>query len=343
MYESIGIDLGSSRVVVSTAGVGIVSSIDPQAVPRLPEGFLTENGERTDQNAAVRDAEVVRGRMFGESTISPEKTRLVLKEAIERFGGGACERLLLSIPCSFSEVEEAALSEMAIEAGAAEVHLVYAPIAALCGSELDLGANAVLVDIGMTMTNVVAVCHGRIFYKKTYPVGGASFDGAIARYLLKRHKVEVDLATAETVKLGVGTVWVSSEEKTIEVRGRDATNGDYCKIRVSSEEMFTALEEPMAALIEGVCETITKIPADCVHDVFDTGILLSGGGALLQGIEKMIGGITGVNTSHLVAPRDAVATGLAHLLDEAKDQKALGTRNISRYIMKKMVKAKGGA
>ncbi len=338
MYESIGIDLGASRVVVSAAGREILSAIDSQT-----EGFLTDKGKEKDRSAAGGDAEVVRGRLFGEASLTPDQTRLVLKEVIERFSGGACGRVLLSIPCSFSEVEETALTEMAIEAGAAEVYLVYSPIAALCGNGLDLGVNAVVVDIGMERTDVIAVCHGRIFYKKTYPVGGISFDRAIARYLLNRHRVEVDLASAEDVKLKIGTVWVSSERKTTEVRCRDATNGDYCKVRISSEEMFAALEEPMAALIEGVCETITKIPADCVQEVFDTGILLTGGGCLLEGIDKMIGGVTGVNTSRLCDPRDTVAKGLAHLLDVDKNPRAVGTRNISRYTMKKMVKPKGGA
>ncbi len=343
MYESIGIDLGTSRAVISAVGEGILSSLDPQAAGCRPDSFLTENGEGTDRDAAVRDAEVVRGRMFEEGFLSPDRTRFVLKEAIARFGDGACERVLLSIPCGFGEVEETALSEMAIEAGAKEVYLVYTPIAALCGNGLDLGTNAVVVDIGKERTDVIAACHGRIFYKKTYPVGGASFDRAIARYLLARHKVEVDLSAAEEVKIKIGTVWVSNERKSTEVRGRDATNGDYCKVCISSEEMFAALEEPMSALIEGVCETITRIPADCVQEVFDTGILLSGGGCLLEGIDKMIGGVTGVNTSRLFEPRDTVAKGLAYLLDTDKNQKTAGTRNISRYTMKTMGKPKEGA
>ncbi len=337
MYESIGIDLGASRVAVSAVGEGILSSLDPQTAVCRPDSFLTKNGEQTDRNDVVPDVEVASDRMFGEGFLSPECIRYVLRETIARFSGGTCGRVLLSIPCGFGEVEETALSEMAVEAGAEEVYLVYAPIAALCGNGLDLAVSAVVVDIGKTRTDVIAVCHGRIFYKKTYPVGGESFDRAIAHYLLKHHKVEIDPLAAEDVKLKIGTVWVSSEKKTTEVRGRDATNGDYCKVRISSEEMFTALEEPMAALIEGVCETITRIPADCVQEVFDTGILLSGGGCLLDGIDKMIGGVTGVNTSRLCEPRDTVAKGLAHLLDTAKNPKSAGTRNISRYTMKKMV------
>ena len=118
------------------------------------------------------------------------------------------------------------------------------------------------------------------------------------------------------------------------MRGRDVTNGDYCTARISSEEMFEALEEPMAALIEAVCDAITKIPTDCVHEVFDTGILLAGGGALLDGLDKMISGVTGVNATRLGDPEQTVALGLARMLEMGAGLQQAGTQNISRYIMK---------
>ena len=340
MYKNIGIDLGASKVVVSAAKVGILSCRDAVLAFRSEDGSLLGIGDEMDRNATERDGGVILRRVFHDSPVVPEYTQAALAECIREWTGAGCGRLLLSIPCNFSEVEETALAEMAVNAGASEVYLVYSPIAALVGNDLDLDINAILVDIGATRTNMIAVCHGRIFCKKTYEVGGESFDRAIADYLLRQHKVKVDLATAEKVKLSVGTVWIGNEKRTTDVHGRDTTNGDYCTVRISSEEMFAALEEPMAALIEGVCETITKIPADCVQEVFDTGVLLSGGGCLLEGIDKMIGGVTGVNASRLRDPREAVAMGLADLL--GKDLKAAGTRNISRYIMKTAAKPKGG-
>ena len=340
MYKSIGIDLGASKVTVSAEKVGVLSTEKVPAVPRGENASLLGIGDGIDRCATDGDGGVILRRIFKESPVVSEYTPAIIAKCIERWGDPPCDRLLFSIPCNFSEVEESALGEMAVNAGASRAYLVYSPIAALVGNNLGLDISAIVVDIGATRTDMIALCHGRIFYKKTYAVGGDSFDRAIADYLLRKHKVQIDAETAETIKIKVGTVWIGNERRTVEVHGRDMTNNDYCTVRISSEEMFAALEEPMSALIEGVCETITKIPADCVQDVFDIGILLSGGGSLLEGIDKMIGGVTGVNASRLHDPRETVALGLASLLE--RDLDAAGTRNVSRYIMKTTAKPKGG-
>ena len=340
MYKNIGIDLGASKVAVSAEQAGVLSALDVPSLLLGEDSSLPKIGDGISRHGAEEDGRGRLRRVFQEGLLVPEHTRATIAKCIDRWGDAPCEQLLLSIPCHFSEVEESALTQMAREAGADAAYLVYSPIAALIGNDLGLDIGAIVVDIGATRTNVLALCHGRIVYKKTYAVGGDSFDRAIAEYLLRKHKVQVDKEAAETVKIKVGTVWIGNEKRTVEVHGRDVTNNDYCTVRVSSEEMFTAFEEPMAALIEGVCETITKIPADCVQDIFDIGILLSGGGCLLEGIDKMIGGVTGVNASRLYNPMETVASGLSKLLEQ--NLSAAGTSNISRYIMKTAAKPKGG-
>ncbi|MBO7763003.1 MAG: rod shape-determining protein [Clostridia bacterium] len=334
MYENIGIDLGASRIVVSAAGEGVLSAVPSVAAIRRQDGSFLGIGEDADRCASEGEGVVLR-HLFRESMVAPEFTCAAIAHSLVRHGADPKDGgVFFSIPCGFGEVEESALAEMATQAGVEDAYFVYSPLAALVGNGLDPATDAVIVDIGAMRTNMMAVCHGRIFGKKTYPVGGESFDRAIIDYLLRKRGIRVTAETAETVKIRIGTVWVGNEKRVIDVPGRDATNGDYCTVRISSEEMFTALEEPMASLIEGVCETITKIPPDCVQDVFDTGILLAGGGCLLEGIDKMIGGVTGVNASRLSDPRETVALGLAALADDNKSLKLTGTRNISRYIMK---------
>ena len=344
MKKRIAIDLGASKVVVGTPEEGLRATGESLSATCGGDGAFLEIGGDHELFAAGGNEEVVLRRVFRDSTVVPEYTRAIIEREISRRAAEApCERVLFSIPCGFGEVEENALSEMAVSAGAHEVHLIYSPIAALVGNGLDLSIPAVVVDIGASRTDAIVICRGRIVYKKTYSVGGQAFDAAIAEYLLKKHKVIIDLDTAETVKIGVGTVWVGNERRTMEVRGRDATNGDYCSVRISSEEMLAALEEPMAAIIEGICQTITKIPPDSVQEVFGTGILLAGGGCLLEGIDKMISGVTGVNASRLKNPQEAVGEGLLAILDSDYDLRKAGTRNISRYMMKMSAKPKRGA
>ena len=342
MRKRIAIDLGASKVVVGTPEEGIRTTRDSLTALHGEDGSLLGTGEDNGLFATERNGEVVLRRVSRDSAVVPEHTRAIIEREVSRHAS-SCERLLFSIPCGFGEVEENALSEMAVSAGAAEVYLIYSPLAALLGNGLDLSIPAVVVDIGASRTNVIAICRGRILYKRTYSIGGQAFDAAIAEYLFKKHKVIVDLDAAESVKIGVGTVWVGNERRAMEVRGRDATNGDYCSVRISSEEMFTALEEPMAAIIEGVCQTITKLPPDCVQEIFGTGILLTGGGCMLEGIDKMISGVTGVNATRLQNPMEAVAEGLVAILGSENDLKEAGTRNISRYMMKMSAKPKRGA
>ncbi len=335
MQQGIGIDLGYAKIAVSNGADERILNENSLVALRREDGSFLGIGESADRYAADGGGEVVLRRIFREGIVTPEYTRAAIAHALSRFGvGKGPRRVFLSIPCSFGDVEEGALAEMAVQAGADEVYLVYSPLAALAGNDVDLARSAMVVDIGAVRTNILTICHGRIFYKKTFPAAGEDFDRAIADYLLKKHKVKISLETAEQIKIRIGTVWVGNEKKCIDVRGRDATNGDYCTVRLSSEEMFAALEEPMAALIEGICHAITKIPTDCVQEVFDTGILLSGGGSLLDGIDKMISGVTGVDTGRLLDPESTVARGLSTLLRTLDLPQNAGTVNISRYIMK---------
>ncbi len=337
MRKRIGIDLGASKIVVSAAGEGILSRENALVALSRENGAFLGIGGDTDRYYSLESEEVTLNRIFRDGIVVPDYTKAAIARCLSRYGDGSAGQvcLFMSIPCGFSEVEESALAEVAVQAGASECYLIYSPIAALAGSGIDLRQSSVIVDIGAARTNILTICHGRIFHKATFTAAGNGFDRAILDYLLEKHKVKISQQTAEAIKIKIGTVWVGNEKKYIDVRGRDATNGDYCTVRLCSDEMFTALEEPMAALIEGVCDAITKIPADCVQEVFDTGILLSGGGSLLDGLDKMISGVTGVSTALLNTPEDTVGLGLAALLAGADTPTEAGTLNITRYCMKK--------
>lgn len=339
MYTHIGIDLGAAKVAVSAPGGGILSLSHTPVY--LEASALPDAGQSADRG----HGDVGEGRasapVFRDNIVIPEHTAAMIRGVLEREDVSPESALLFGIPCSFSEIEESALVELALGAGAREAHLVYSPLAALVGNELDPGMGAIVVDIGAARTDILVMARGRIVYKKTQKVGGNDFDTAIMEYVRRMHKVDISPETAETVKKKVGTVWIGDEKRAVEVSGRDLTNGDYCTVRIVSEEMFTALEEPTATLIEGICTAITRIPPDLVREVFDTGILLSGGTAQLEGLDRMISGVTGVNATPMNDPIHTVARGLAILAGE-KMPSGVGTGNISRYIMKAAAEGAGG-
>ena len=339
MYTHIGIDLGASTVAVSTPEEGLLSLVRAPVSP--------EAGANSDAGRAALQGHGSVGEgspsvpVFRDNIVIPEYTAAMIRSVLEREDVAPAATLVLGIPCSFSEIEESALVEMALGVGAGVARLVYSPLAALVGNGLDPGMAAIVVDIGAARTDIFVIARGRIVYKKTHRVGGIDFDAAIVRYVREIHKVAITEETAERVKAAVGTVWIGDEKRAIEVSGRDIKNGDYCTVRIVSEEMFTALEEPTATLIEGICTAITRIPPDLVREIFDTGILLSGGTALLEGIDKMISGVTGVNATRMNDPMHTVAYGLARLAVAAEPNGAVNG-NITRHIMKAAAEGAGG-
>ncbi len=328
--ERVGIDLGASEIITVTEKESkLFRESACVALGRDDGAFLGigDEAERQSASAALHH-------VFAERIVVPAYTKAAISHSLMRADSTAEACLFMSVPCTFEEVEEAALAEMAVQAGASEVHFLYSPLAALAGNELDPRNSCIVVDIGAARTDIIILCHGRIFYKNTYGAAGNAFDRAIADYLYTKHRVRVSLQSAEQIKHKIGTVWVGDEKKYVDVRGRDAESREFCSVRLCSEEMFTALEEPMAALIEGICDAITKIPSDSVQEVFDTGILLCGGGCLLDGLDKMISGVTGVNAIRLRNPRESVALGLASLHTKLPNAHTAGTLNISRYFIK---------
>lgn len=335
--KTVGIDLGACEIVTATEmGEKLFREASYVALDRESGAFLGI-GEDAERRARKESDKAIVHRIFEERIVVPSYTKAAIAHSLMHVGGSEEAHVFMSVPCSFEEVEESALAEIAIQAGASDVHFVYSPLAALAGNELDPRDSGILVDIGAARTDVMILCHGRIFYKNTYAAAGSAFDRAIAEYLLRKHKVRISLQSAEQIKQKIGTVWVGREKKYVDVRGRDAKSGECCSVRICSEEMFTALEEPMAALIEAVCDAITRIPSDGVQEVFDTGILLCGGGCLLDGLDKMISGVTGVNAMRLRNPCETVAMGLASLHTKIPRAKDAGTLNISRYFIKNAV------
>lgn len=332
MKDKLGIDLGAANLV-TCAGDRSSLFTESALFALSSDGALLGIGRAAEQVAP--DEGVTLSHPFAAGIVVPSRTRAAIAHgiAVSAVDPSVGPSVLFSVPCNFSEVEEGALAELAMQAGAGSVHLVYSPIAAVAGNGLPINRSAIVADIGAARTNLLIVCNGRILYKNTYPAAGLCFDRAIADYLLRKHKVRVTPRTAEQVKMEIGTVWVGGGERYIDVRGRDSTNDDYCTVRICSAEMFTALEEPMAALIEGLCEAITKIPPDSVQEVFDTGILLTGGGSLLDGLDKMISGVTGVRATCLSDATETVALGLAALQEMIPEGDLPETLNISRYCM----------
>ncbi len=336
MQKRLGIDLGSSSVVISKPTSGIISKEEAiVAVKRENNALLAIGNEAEKLFSHNKSGEVRIVRPLKENIITKEYTQNLIFTALRNeVSEGDSVSALISVPCCLSEVEESALREVASLAGVSETYLVYSPIAALVGGGVTLDRSSLTVNIGAARTDILLICRGRIFHKSTLDVAGDDFDLAIANYINDKYGVRISLRTAEAIKINIGTVWLSSDRKFVDVKGRDARTKEVRTVRISSDEMFTALEEPTSAIVGAVCNAIAKIPTDCVNEVFEKGIMLCGGGSTLDGLDKMIGGITEVRTRLLENPLEVVSLGLSKIIDTMPPKLPRGAINISREYLK---------
>lgn len=317
--RDIGIDLGTATVLVYAEGKGIVMR-EPSvvAIDKTTDKVIKVGKEAQDMVGRTPDS-IVTVRPLKDGIVNQyEVTERMLQYFIRRACGRSLlqPRIMISVPSSMSEVEERAILEAAGEAGARRTFLIRSPIAAAMGAGLNIktAIGNMTVDIGGGMTEVAVISLGGIVVSRTLAVGGDSFDDAIVQYVRDNYNVLIGDRTAENIKIKIGEVYEHTEAKLLEVRGRDLITGLPKTITLSSKEMIGAMYEPMTELIDGICDVIEHTPPELVGDILHNGILMVGGGSLLQGLDKLITRVTGIKTVRAKNPEACVCLGMAEKL-----------------------------
>ncbi len=336
MYTHLGIDIGSGLFLVSAAGKGVVHRDTAVIAQDRETGRVVAVGSAAEQKLNMPDHPLAFSRPFSKGLLDkPDVLEAVLRHTLASVD---CQMgqtdILMAIPCDMTDVQEESLASIARRAGAKDCHFIYAPLAALAGNFMHMPRGCLVVDVGGTSTQVMLLCRGRIYYMRSIPCGGQSFDRAIADYLQKKRKVRVSLRVAENIKNTVGSVWAGGKNASMEVTGKDS-QGRSVTITVTSTELYDALEEPIGTILETVWVAVSKIPSEYVKGVFEVGIQLCGGGSILEGLDKMIGGVTGVVTHRCPDPHICTANGLAEILEQLPYDLPSAFRNISEIYIKK--------
>ncbi|MBO7169858.1 MAG: rod shape-determining protein [Clostridia bacterium] len=316
MKQGIGLDFGSEEIRVGLPSQGIVYR-QPCVVAEDRSSKAVVKFGSAAQKLVAESPELYRTYQpfRGDWLLSDTRlTASVMRHAMK--GAGLAEedlRLLISIPCSLSEEEEAALCEVAHTAGYKEALLVYSPIAALIGDGHSMEKTVLSVNVGLRNTDIVVLADGEIIYRASAPVGGFSFSLAIAEYVYSKYGLSLQMSTAEDIKRRIGTVWEDGESARLKVTGRGSDRA-MRNVVLTSDDMFNALEEPCAKVLEAIHNAVSAVPLHAVNGLLREGIYLSGGGTLLKGLREMIAGVTGFRTTLVTDPTDAVANGLAKIL-----------------------------
>jgi rod shape-determining protein MreB len=332
--KDIGIDLGTTRVQVFVRGKGLV--LDEPSVVSIERtsgkmlGVGTEARQmlgRTPGNiAAIKP-------LHGGVITDYEMTEKMLREMIRKIGTASLfkPRLLICVPGSISEVEERAVIDAGMAAGARNVFLIEASLAAALGSGLDVSQpdGHMVVDIGGGTTDAAVLSLSGIVRGASIKSAGDSFDDAVIRFVKKKHNILIGERTAEDLKIAIGTVYSEDDTDAREAKGRCLLTGLPRVFSISSDDMREAFEEPCERVLEEIQSILENTPPELVADISGNGIMLTGGGALLRGLAKLVEARTNIRTTVAANAESSVVLGMGKALGWLDDMKE-GVLNLAR-------------
>ncbi len=332
--NEVGIDLGTANVLVYIKGKGIVLNEPSVVAINNDTDEILAVGEEARQMLGRTPANIIAIRPLRDGVVSDyDITERMLKYFIRKTCGSGRffkPRIMVCVPSGVTEVEKRAVREAAEQAGGKDVFLMEEPVAAAIGAGLDISKpdGVMVIDIGGGTTDIAVISLGGIVASSSVKMAGDKFDEAIVKYMRKAHKLYIGERTAEELKLTIGTAFPREENITKECRGRDLVTGLPKSVEVSSEEIMEALEEPLHEICEAVHNVLERTPPELAADISNSGIMVTGGGALLYGIDKRIEDRTGIKVIIADDPKSCVAIGTGQALDQIDSLK-------SNYLNKK--------
>ncbi|MDR0917201.1 MAG: rod shape-determining protein MreB [Oscillospiraceae bacterium] len=332
--RDIGIDLGTTTVLVSSRGRGIILREPAVVAMDKGTGRLLSAGMAAQRMLGRTPGNIVAIRPLRAGAISDyEMTERMLHELTRKAVsvGLFKPRVIISVPSGITEVEERAVIDAGMSAGARRVYLMEAPLAAAIGAGLDItrADGHMVVDIGGGTTDIAVLSLGGVVESSSLKDGGEAFDEELVRYVKRRHNVLIGDATAEEVKKNIGCVFPRAETTTVDVKGRNLMTGLPSIVSINTTEILEAFEEMSEQVIEAIQQVLEATPPELVADVSQNGIVLTGGGALLWGFDKLIESRTGISTRVADDPELCVAYGLAKSTANIENMRE-GTINLSR-------------
>ena len=320
-YTDIGIDLGTASILVYIRGKGV----------GLKEPSVVAYDRDTEKIKAIgEDARLMLGRTPGnivavrplrQGVISDYKvTEQMMKHFITKSIGHRAFRkpiIAVCVPSGVTEVERKAVEDATLMAGARDVKIIEEPIAAAIGAGIDITkpCGNMVVDIGGGTSDIAVISLGGTVVSTSVKIAGDDFDEALVRFMRKKHNLLSGERTAEDIKIRIGSAYPRAEVDYMDVRGRNLVTGLPKTVKVSSEETEEALRAPTSQIVEAIHSVLEKTPPELAADIADRGIVLTGGGSLLRGLEDLISSKTGINTVTAEDPMTAVAIGTGRYVE----------------------------
>ncbi len=320
--SDIGIDLGTASILVYMKGKGVV----------LKEPSVVAYDRDTDKIVAIgEEARLMLGRTPGnivavrplrhgvisDYTTTEKMLKYFIKKAVGRNFFGRRPKISVCVPSGVTEVEKRAVEEATYNAGAREVTIIEEPVAAAIGAGIDImrPCGNMIVDIGGGTSDIAVISLGGTVVSQSIKVAGDDFDEAIIRFMKKKHNLLIGDRTAEEIKINIGTCYKRPENIAMDVRGRNMVTGLPKTVTVTSDETEEAFHDTAQQIVEAVRSVLERTPPELSADISDRGIVLTGGGALIHGLEELIEEKTGITTMTAEEPLQAVAIGTGKYIE----------------------------
>ncbi len=322
--QDIGIDLGTSTILIYVKGRGIVAKEPAVVAVDKDTNRLLAVGREAQKMLGRTPGNIVAVKPLKEGVISDYSiTERMLRYFLQRvnkknFPENLIKpRVVICVPSDVTEVEERAVIDAGMQAGARRVHLIEEPLAAALGIGIDVNeaCGSLVVDIGGGTSDIAVISLGGIVISRSIKVAGDNFDDAIIRYIRKKYNILIGERTAEELKIKIGCVRKRDKLLAMDIRGRSLVSGLPKTIQITSDEVYDALMEPAMTIVEEIRSILEETPPELIGDISNRGIMLTGGGALIYGMERLIQSEVGIKTYLADEPESCVAYGTGKALE----------------------------
>lgn len=320
--KDMGIDLGTANSSVYMKGKGIVVNEPSVVAIQRDTGQVLAVGEEAKQMIGRTPGNIVAIRpmkdgVIADFDITQSMLRYFITRALKKRPYLVRPRVVVGVPSGVTAVEERAIREAALQAGAREAYLIEEPMAAAIGAGLPVHepTGNMILDIGGGTSEVAIISLGGIVTSRSIRIAGDEMDEAIMQHIKRMYNLMVGERTAEEIKIKIGTAYLFPKVEKYEVRGRDLLTGLPKTVEITSEEVYKALSEPVSAILEAIKVTLEKTPPELASDVMDKGIVMAGGGSLLRGLDRLVSEETGIPVHLAEEPLFCVAFGTGKVLE----------------------------
>ncbi len=320
--KDMGIDLGTANSLVYVKGKGIVLREPSVVAIQRDNGHVLAVGEEAKQMIGRTPGNIVAIRpmkdgVIADFDVTQSMIRYFINKALRKGSFLIRPRVVISVPSGVTAVEERAVREAALQAGAREAYLIEEPMAASIGAGLPVHepTGNMIVDIGGGTTEVAVISLGGIVNSRSIRIAGDEMDEAIIQHVKKAYNLMIGERTSEEIKIEIGGAYPFNTVETYEIRGRDLISGLPKTIEITSEEIHKALSEPVSSILEAIKNTLELTPPELAADIMDRGIVMAGGGSLLRGLDRLVSEQTGMPVHMAEDPLLAVAYGTGRVLE----------------------------